>query len=100
MVSAYANRHYFEWTESDVRIRFGEEVFITPAHDDTVIEEKVAVTVTWLAAKHLRNGLSELISSYESANGEIKLPKLPTVPGEDSTKPIAPPPTPKISKPK
>jgi len=70
MVSVYANRYKTEWTNTDLRIRFGEIMFSAPGKH-LVIEERVGVTMTWLTAKELRDDLNLLVAKYEEANGEI-----------------------------
>lgn len=74
MISVYANRYYTEWTNVDLRIRFGEIMFASPGSKDKklIIEERVGVTLSWLRAKQLRDSLNQLIDIYERVNGEIK----------------------------
>jgi len=80
IVNVYANRFRTEWTNTDLRIRFGEIMFqskmlkgdAAPKSQRTlIIEERVGLTMTWLTAKELRDELNTLITKYEAANGEL-----------------------------
>jgi hypothetical protein len=74
-LSVYANRFRAEWTNTDIRIRFGEIMYGVPGKH-LVIEERVAVTMTWLRAKELRDDLNVFIAKYEEVNGELKDPEV------------------------
>jgi hypothetical protein len=71
IVNVYANKFRSEWTNTDVRIRFGETLYISSPEKLLVVEERVGVTMTFLTAKRLRNALNHLIARYEEVNGEI-----------------------------
>ncbi len=77
----YSNLHHLNWTLYDVRIRFAQIVpspYQPPESAGWAISEQAAVTMPWGQAKLLRDMLSEAIQRYETLNGEIKQPKLPT----------------------
>jgi|SRR5579872_915991 len=82
MAYIYANIINYNWTLTDVRLRFAELVHVTNPEDPTwdsqykTIMEKVSVTIPWYQAKELRNMLDRLVRGYEEKNGEIKTPSL------------------------
>ena len=75
--SFYGNVVALNWTLTDVRIRIGELIQITPEEPavwntlNPVVEERAAFTLPWLQAKKLKNELQELVESYEKLNGPI-----------------------------
>ena len=77
----YANHVNAMWTAHDVRITFGELVKLTESVSKSprvfTVEDRVAVTMAWTEAKLMNNMLSEILASFESKNGEIKLPVVP-----------------------
>ncbi len=79
----YANTAHITWSLDDLRIRLGQLINSpdtpNPGPDlVSVSEERAAVTISWRGAKILRNQLTDIIDSYESVNGEIKIDiKLP-----------------------
>jgi len=110
IVNVYANRFRTEWTNTDLRIRFGEIMFTSnvvntddgdPSHSNRklFVEERVGLTMTWLTAKELRDTLNELLAEYEKANGELvdgvtiewksKTTKTPSGPTEPPLEPPA-----------
>jgi hypothetical protein len=79
----YTNYTHASWTLFDVRLRLGHLISGDPANEtakEFVAEELGAVTFSWPQAKFIRNTLSQLVASYEEANGEIKPLKLPADP--------------------
>jgi hypothetical protein len=92
MISVYANRYYTEWTNTDLRIRFGEIMFVAPGQKNKklIIEERVGVTMSWLRAKQLRDTLNELIEKYEKANGELIDGEIISIKGEETIEPVGP----------
>jgi len=78
--SVYSNNVATGSTAFDIRIIFGE-VLDMPG-DELVIEQRVQVTMAWLEAKLLRDILTQQIDRYEKANGQIKLPGIPTAPNK------------------
>jgi hypothetical protein len=83
---AYANVINFNWTLTDVRIRFGELVYestknvpATWKDQETAIMERAAITVPWQQVKYLAVTLGTLLKNYEDLNGEIKQTKLPSL---------------------
>lgn len=77
----YSNFLHMNWTLFDVRIRFGQ-IVPNPQHPPEragfAVSERAAITMPWGQAKALRDMLEELVNKYESVNGEIKVPNLPT----------------------
>jgi Protein of unknown function (DUF3467) len=72
VMNIYANSARLEWTLYDVRMRFGQLLFVgNPEERRMIVEERVAVTVAWAEAKYLRDLLADLINKYERVNGEI-----------------------------
>ena len=59
----------------DVSFIFGQA--ITEDHQNPYIERKVAVTMSWQAAKAFAQLLNSTITSYERQAGEIKFLALP-----------------------
>src|SRR5437899_1835758 len=85
VMNVYANFVSVNWTDFDVRMRFAQMMQrINPENPDpqsghkAVVEERVAVTMSWTEAKFIAGLLTQLIGRYESINGEIKNPQLPT----------------------
>lgn len=82
--TCYSNVFNLNWTQTDVRLRFGELIQISTDEKRTwqnqqpVIEERAAVTIPWSQAKVLRDILDAVIQSYEKLNGELKPVELPT----------------------
>lgn len=60
----------------DLSLIFGQP--ITDESDNAYVEQKVAVTMSWQAAKALAGLLGSTIRSYENQVGEIRLPIRPT----------------------
>jgi hypothetical protein len=79
----YANVAHLTWSLDDVRIRLAQLVDNPDTPNpgglfSAAAEERGAVTITWRAAKLLRDQLTSVVDSYEKVNGEIKLTvKLP-----------------------
>jgi hypothetical protein len=92
MISVYANRYFTEWTNTDLRIRFGEIMFVAPGQKTKklIIEERVGVTMSWLRAKQLRDSLSELIEIYEKVNGELTDGQVISTESDDIIEPVRP----------
>lgn len=63
----------------DVSFIFGQP--ITEDAQNAYVEQKVAVTMSWQAAKAFAQLLISTIRNYERQVGEIKLPSSPTQPG-------------------
>jgi len=82
----YANVVNFNWTLTDVRIRFAQLLQVPDEDRPTwenqhgILLERAAITIPWMQAKIIRNGLDGLIKNYEAINGELKVPKLPARP--------------------
>lgn len=68
----YGNMVNPSWTLVDVRFRIGQLVPVGTGNSEFVSQEQAAITVAWPYVKVLRNILTELVDSYERANGEIK----------------------------
>lgn len=89
----YANFVLSSWTMFDVRVRLGQlvptgTVPSSDANKDFVVEERAAVTLSWQHAKLVAQLLTDLVASYEAANGKInpiKLPPDPTVKNPKAT---------------
>ena len=70
------------WTLYDIRIRFSELIQVADDERPTwenqhgILLERVAVTMSWHQAKHLRDLLGGIIENYEKLNGELKPIKL------------------------
>ncbi len=77
----YSNYVHMNWTLFDVRIRFGQ-VVPNPEHPPEragfAVSERAAITMPWGQAKALRDMLVDVVNKYESVNGEITVPILPT----------------------
>lgn len=77
----YSNFININWTLFDVRIRFGQ---VVPNREDPadrarlVISERAAITMPWGQAKALRDMLIDMVKKYETVNGELTIPTLPT----------------------
>jgi hypothetical protein len=88
IVDAYANVINYNWTLTDVRLRFAELLHVpnpdSPnwTNQDKVIMEKVSVTIPWYQAKLMRDMLNKIVGAYEAVNGELKQPKLADIPKE------------------
>lgn len=76
----YANFTHSSWTNYDVRIRLGQLVPELDYGGEFVVEERASVTITWQHAKYIAGALAELVQSYEKANGQIPVLKLPSDP--------------------
>jgi hypothetical protein len=81
---SYANVVNFNWTLTDVRIRFGELVQQsaensrgTWSEQEVAILERAAITLPWHQAKILCTTLVTLVKNYEELNGELKQIRLP-----------------------
>ncbi len=72
----YANHVGLNWTAYDVRIKFGTLIRVT-AEGEYIVEEPVAVNMSWPEAKVLLNILKDTIDRFEKLNGEISSPKIP-----------------------
>lgn len=83
---AYSNVVNFDWTLTDIRLRFGELMQVpddddpTWPHQHSVLLERVAVTLPWHQAKYLSLMLAAIVKNYEQVNGELKSLKLPAAP--------------------
>jgi len=76
----FSSHFHLNWSSTDVRILFGQ---LKPqyGHSDTfMIEERAAVTMSWVTAKRLLLMLGAVVGKYEEVNGEIVQPKLPDAP--------------------
>jgi hypothetical protein len=74
----YGNFVNVSWTLFDVRFRIGQLIpRATNPKSGFVVEQQCAVTIAWPEAKLLRDMLTELVSKYESVNGEFKPLTLP-----------------------
>lgn len=75
----YTNFVNVSWTLFDLRVRLGH---LIPAQDGSGFdaEELAGVTFAWPQAKILAKALTEMVASYEAANGEIKEIKMPADP--------------------
>ena len=77
----YTNLVHVSWTLFDVRFTLGQLVPQRPGQSkDFAVEMQGAVTVAWPEAKILRDILVNLITSYETTNGEIKQLKIAPAP--------------------
>jgi hypothetical protein len=87
---AYANIVNFNWTLTDVQLRFAELIQVpnedspTWENQSIVILERVSVTIPWYQAKILRGMLDGILRTYEEVNGEIKTPVLAQPPKDES----------------
>jgi hypothetical protein len=81
----YANQLNLFWSGVDVTIVFGELLQDQQAMEEgkLSIEQKAKITVPWSVAKLILTQLSGIISEYEKANGELKLPGQYTIPVGD-----------------
>ena len=83
---AYANVVNFNWTLTDVRLRFAELLSVpddnNPVWDAQrgIILERASITIPWIQAKNIRDMLDGLVKNYEALNGELKPAKLPSPP--------------------
>jgi hypothetical protein len=81
-VNLYANFVEVFYTPVDVSVAAGRIIPkfapINPTQP-LEVEEQGTVTMSWWSAKILRDQLTQLIASYEKANGEIKPPVLPSM---------------------
>ncbi len=75
----YTNFIALSWTLFDVRMRLGQVIPTASKVTETgfVAEEKYGLTMAWPQAKDLLARLTDAITRYEQANGEIKPLKLP-----------------------
>lgn len=79
---AYSNIVNFDWTLTDVRLRFAQ--LIQVIGDDSPLwnaqkkmsMERAVITIPWHQAKSLRDYLTTLVDAYEAVNGEMKQLKL------------------------
>jgi len=78
-VQMYSNFTNASWTLTDISIAIGRIIpkFNPIDHAQGMeVEEQAAVTMSWASAKGLRDMLTNLVTAYEKANGEIKPLKL------------------------
>jgi hypothetical protein len=79
---AYSNAVDADWTLTDVTLRFLQLVHApkedgaTTSNRELIVLERANITMPWLQAKVLAATLGNLIQSYESVNGELKMPTL------------------------
>ncbi len=94
IVNIYANMFRTEWTNTDLRIRFGELLYSSSdaARKTLVVEERIGVTITWLRAKELRDQLNLLVTKYEEANGQLVEMKVISTRAPKTTDTTEPPP--------
>jgi hypothetical protein len=77
----YADWYHVNWLPLNVRIRFAQIIAdprTSPAKGSSwVLEERVALTMPWLAVKTLAEMLTKIVNAYEKENGEMLVPKIP-----------------------
>jgi hypothetical protein len=85
MALVYSNHYAIGQTVFDVRLIFGELTDFTA--EKIVVTQRVQVTMSWLEAKALAEGLAVYVKNYEKAYGPIRTeftqiqnPKLPEIP--------------------
>lgn len=82
----YANLTDADWSLTDVTIRFMQISFIpkeegaTTKNRELAYLEKANITMPWRQVKLLAHMLGDLVSAYESTNGELKDLVLPPHP--------------------
>jgi hypothetical protein len=80
-VKLYSNFVGVSWTMVDLSVGAGRIIpkfAVIDPNQPMEVEEQGTVTMSWWSAKFLRDQLTQVIESYEKANGEIKPPNLPT----------------------
>jgi hypothetical protein len=81
IMEAYSNVLYVNWSLHDVRIRFGQIIphpTMPPENATWAVNEGADITIPWGQVKYLRDTLNDVIERYEKANGELKIPTMPT----------------------
>jgi hypothetical protein len=73
MFFTYANHLQIGFTHFDVRLVFGEVVDV--GQSGVSVEQRAPVTLSWGQAKLLDHMLGEVVTKFEAAQGEIKLPE-------------------------
>ena len=80
----YVDWYHVNWLPLNVRIRFAHIIADPRTSPDQgsswVLEERVAVTMPWIAVKTLSKLLADIVSAYEKENGELIVPKIPSLP--------------------
>ena len=71
--SLYANSVYFQPSEWDLKLTFGE-VDNDPTDNSTFVEQHTAISVPWLQAKLMSYFLTLQLGVYEMTHGEIIVP--------------------------
>jgi hypothetical protein len=80
----YSNYVHLGWTLDDVRITFGAIGADGVNSGSHQAEEQGSVTMTWRAARTLRDLLTRVLAAYEEKNGEIPTPLLAEIKREDN----------------
>ncbi len=83
--SLYANSVYFQPSEWDLKLTFGE-LDNDPKDGSMFVEQHTAISVPWLQAKLMSYYLTLQIGAYEMSHGEIIVPEA-LVPSEVSLDP-------------
>jgi len=79
----YANAFRFTQSEADVRITFGEGIDVDVEANTVIVQERTAVTMSWLQLKLMVDYLQQAVSAFERRNGAIKRPALPLLPEDE-----------------
>ena len=76
----YADYFYVNWMPVSVRLRFAQ---VVPGHQtpapNWVLDERLGLTLPWPTVKSLAEFLTNLVAAYERDNGEITIPKIPSL---------------------
>jgi len=72
--SLYANSVYFQPSEWDLKLIFGE-VDNDPKDGTTFVEQHTSISVPWLQAKLMNYYLTLQVGVYEMTHGEISVPQ-------------------------
>jgi hypothetical protein len=73
-VKYYANNVRFEPNVWDLKIVFGELAADGP-NGGSIVEQKIAVRLSWLQAKVMAIFLSINVSSHEEGSGPVRIPR-------------------------
>jgi hypothetical protein len=79
---AYADWYHINWMPLTVRIRFAQVISDpakSPGEGRWLLEERVALTMPYATAKAMAEFLTSIVQAYEKENGEVIVPKIPTL---------------------
>lgn len=79
---AYIDWYHVNWMPLTIRIRLGQVIpnpKLAPERATWAVGERAAVTMPWATAKALAEFITKLVKAYEKENGEIIVPKLPSL---------------------